>query len=268
MRNGGILGGLFPDDGQDLAFRDLTTLGEPAWAQAARDLMARSAQGSAAARDYPVPSQPSPWFPSAPSAANPWPAPSQPTTDPYLNSQAQGPAWLGDSTGNPPPLLHELPYFATGLSSSPPQTDNSQGNLSRFGLTDENRLSKTMQATPSAPVVTAGFRGGVSVPYPGFAPASPDLDIEKWWDHTKRGHIGLWNYLRSFTGSGVGDPDGPGCKEEWDDARKQCAEWIAGPNPPRGPTGNYKTIEECAPGLVSERCGGSPYERDPKKRRP
>ena len=27
MRNGGILGGLFPDDGQDLAFRDLTTLG-------------------------------------------------------------------------------------------------------------------------------------------------------------------------------------------------------------------------------------------------
>jgi hypothetical protein len=175
---------------------------------------------------------------------------------------------LGDSAGIPPPLLHELPYFTAGLNSPPPQTDTSQGNLSRFGLADENQLFRTMQATPSAPVVPAGFRGGTSAPYPGFAPALPEPDIEKWWDHTKRGHIGLWNYLRSFTGSGVGDPDGPGCKEEWDDARKQCAEWLASPNPPRGPTGKYKTIEECAPGLVSERCGGNPYERDPKKQRP
>jgi len=33
MRNGGILGGLFPDADQDLAFRDLASFGEPAWAQ-------------------------------------------------------------------------------------------------------------------------------------------------------------------------------------------------------------------------------------------
>ena len=145
MRNSGILGGLFPDDGQDLAFRDLAPLGEPAWAQATRDLMARSAQGSSAARDYPIPSQPAPWFPSAPSATNTWPAPSQPTTDAYSNGRAQGQAWLRDSAGNPPPLLHELPYFASDPTLPRPWATpmpNSQV------LGSDNRLSPESRQAP------------------------------------------------------------------------------------------------------------------------
>ena len=158
MRNGGILGGLFPDDHQDLAFRDLAPFGEPAWAQATRDLMARSAQGSAAARDYPIPSQPAPWFPSAPSATNLWPAQPQPTTDSYLNSRAQGPAWLGDSPGNPPPRLHELPYFASDPTLALPGVMPVARNSEALG--PNNRLSTEASAlnAPSENVVPAGFR--------------------------------------------------------------------------------------------------------------
>jgi hypothetical protein len=129
---------------------------------------------------------------------------------------------LADSSGNPPPLRHELPYFATGLNSSPWQPETSPGNVGRFGLADENQMSRTMQTTPSAPVVPVGFKGGVSIPNPGFAPELPDLDIEKWWDHTKRGHMGLWNYLRSFRGGGGGRDEEEDCDERYEREKRNC----------------------------------------------
>jgi hypothetical protein len=225
MRNGGILSGLFPDADQDLAFRDLAPLGEPAWAQATRDLMARSAQGSAAARDYPIPGQPAPWFPSAPSAANPWPAPSQPTTDPYLNSRAQGPAWLGDSAGNPPPLLHELPYFASDPHLPQPLATPVARNSEAPG--SNSRLS-TEAPTPgnqSEDVMPVGYR--IPMPWPGAVPwpTPPRMpDLEGWLEQTNKGLDGLFSYFRSrrrSSGGGGGDDE---CYRRWDAEDHRCYE--------------------------------------------
>jgi hypothetical protein len=50
------------------------------------------------------------------------------------------------------------------------------------------------------------------------------------------------------------------CEQEWEEARAICADLITRRNPPRGVTGGYTDIENCARGLVSERCGGNPVE--------
>jgi hypothetical protein len=63
-----------------------------------------------------------------------------------------------------------------------------------------------------------------------------------------------------------GERDSPDCQKEWSDARDQCVDMLTGPNPPRGVTGGYQSIDECARGLVSEKCGGNFYERPPEPR--
>jgi hypothetical protein len=52
-----------------------------------------------------------------------------------------------------------------------------------------------------------------------------------------------------------------GCDKEWEAAYEICAELLSGPNPPRGITGGYNNIYDCARGLVSEACGGNPISR-------
>jgi hypothetical protein len=232
MRNGGILGGLFPDDGQDLAFRDLAPLGEPAWAQAARDLMARSAQGSAAARDYPIPSQPAPWFPSAPSVTNTWLAQPQRTTGAYP-SQAQGPSWLENRSGNPPPppLLHELPYFASEPTLPLPWVTpmpNSQA------LGSDNRLSPEASASSasSEKVVPVGFRtptipwlGPMPWPTPTPSPTPPTMPpFEEWLNNANKGLEGLFSYFRSRSGSWGGGNDESECDRRHQEEVRKCAE--------------------------------------------
>jgi hypothetical protein len=54
-------------------------------------------------------------------------------------------------------------------------------------------------------------------------------------------------------------PDG--CEQEWAQARQICANLLMQPNPPRGLTGGYSDIDNCARGFVSERCGGNPVRR-------
>src|SRR5262249_42903524 len=100
---------------------------------------------------------------------------------------------------------------------------------------------------------------------PWWAPGSPADAFNPWL----RGAIdSLDKTIRHFRSrSGYGDDamDSPECREEWRDAREQCAEWLAGPNPPRGPAGRVPNVEECARGLVSERCGGNPYARSRRR---
>jgi RHS repeat-associated protein len=48
------------------------------------------------------------------------------------------------------------------------------------------------------------------------------------------------------------------CEEEWREAYETCRDLLSKPNPPRGVTGGYKNIQDCARGLVSEECGGNP----------
>jgi RHS repeat-associated protein len=50
------------------------------------------------------------------------------------------------------------------------------------------------------------------------------------------------------------------CAQEWAEARAACAVLLAQPNPPRGLTGGYTSVEACARGLVSEACGGNPID--------
>jgi RHS repeat-associated protein len=47
------------------------------------------------------------------------------------------------------------------------------------------------------------------------------------------------------------------CDKEWEDAFRDCKRMLASPNPPRGVTGGYQNLYDCARGLVSERCGGN-----------
>jgi RHS repeat-associated protein len=50
------------------------------------------------------------------------------------------------------------------------------------------------------------------------------------------------------------------CTKEWNDAYNMCELELSKANPARGITGGYRSLYECARGLVSERCGGNRVE--------
>ena len=59
-------------------------------------------------------------------------------------------------------------------------------------------------------------------------------------------------------------PDDEECREEWEAARAQCDREINTPgmhDQSRGRRGGYSSVDDCARGLVSERCGGNYYDR-------
>lgn len=58
------------------------------------------------------------------------------------------------------------------------------------------------------------------------------------------------------------------CRREWEEARKLCIDMLQSNNPPRGVTGGYQTVEKCAKGLVSMRCGGNSIDPDGQPARP
>jgi hypothetical protein len=107
-------------------------------------------------------------------------------------------------------------------------------------------------------------RPGIPVP-PEIIPGTPE-----WWEHAKRGHQGLWDFLlrlyrRGTTapGSGSSDDDSE-CEEERRTARRICREAFANDwksdydvGPYRKPGSGQWTIEDCMRGLISEKCGGN-----------
>jgi RHS repeat-associated protein len=64
--------------------------------------------------------------------------------------------------------------------------------------------------------------------------------------------------LDSITSLLLPNADDEECEEEWAEARQICADELKKPYPNRGITGGYRSIDQCARGLVSERCGGNP----------
>jgi len=76
--------------------------------------------------------------------------------------------------------------------------------------------------------------------------------------------VGLRRYDRIEDDEDFGDGDADvlamseRCAEEWAFARGHCEDILALPNPPRGLTGGYADVENCARGFVSEACGGNP----------
>jgi hypothetical protein len=69
--------------------------------------------------------------------------------------------------------------------------------------------------------------------------------------------LGLCFLLKGDTADRDRDAD---CAEEWDHAREVCREELAKPphQQDKHKTGGSKTVEHCAAGLVSKRCGGNP----------
>jgi RHS repeat-associated protein len=55
----------------------------------------------------------------------------------------------------------------------------------------------------------------------------------------------------------TGPKDDDDCDREWEAAREMCRQFLSQPSPPRGITGGYRDIENCARGLVSQECGGN-----------
>jgi RHS repeat-associated protein len=51
--------------------------------------------------------------------------------------------------------------------------------------------------------------------------------------------------------------DAKRCDKEWEEAYEACRDYGNSWNPPRGVTGGYSSIHDCAKGLVSEACGGN-----------
>jgi len=62
------------------------------------------------------------------------------------------------------------------------------------------------------------------------------------------------------------EPDDTGCDEEWKSAREFCKNELAKDFPNLGITGGHTTIDGCAKGFVSERCGGNKVDWVAKKK--
>jgi RHS repeat-associated protein len=116
------------------------------------------------------------------------------------------------------------------------------------------KSSPTMEVDPEG-------RQVIVIPRPG--PVPPGF-LDEWRKHAERGLTELLKLCRrAISGWGSKDAD---CEKEWEEARQMCQEELAKPNPSRGITGGYRDVENCARGLVSERCGGNRVEY-PKRRR-
>ena len=127
-----------------------------------------------------------------------------------------------------------------------------------LGIVDGPALYAYAKAAPTINVDPKGLQ--IVIPRPGMTPVPPGV-FDEWRKHADRGMKGLLNFCRRAIGAlsgGDGDPDGPGCKEEWEAARARCEKELSKPNPNRGITGGYRDVENCARGHVSARCGGNP----------
>ena len=190
-----------------------------------------------------------PWDPSYPSPGN-W-------LD-YMRASAWAPPNL--------PLFRPAPsQFADALQDQWQPSALNRVPLSNALFAPINSWSRPQApSNPTSPpsVLAANDE---APPRPWGLPGSPTDAFNPWL----RGAVdSLDKTIRHFrSGAGYGDDamDSPDCMEEWRDARELCAREMSKPNPSRGITGGAETIEECARGHVSERCGGNVYER-PRRR--
>jgi len=200
-----------------------------------------------------------PWAPTAPTWAQ-WPT--RPYVEAYdpeaLNFVA---AWRRMYS------TPRLPIFGPGIdltrSYGQPSNSAEEPEFQSPVIHDRDwrrdvEINSAHDSVPTPEVVPASYQSA----RPSWVPVSPPDVFDPWREHASKGLLGLYKFFfdpGSFPSGS--DRNGQGCKEEWEEARKQCAEWLSTPNPPKGVTGGYRNIEDCARGLVSERCGGNPVKR-------
>jgi hypothetical protein len=157
------------------------------------------------------------------------------------------------------------PAFSAG--NSVPSAGLPDPAPSRRSLADPNSESNALtnnwavpdaftQPTSPSLMSPVSYQTGTK---PWWIPMGPGTGFEPWAEHFIKGMQGLINYFRSR--QTLGSSNGPGCDEEWDYARRKCAELLAQRDPPRGVTGGYRNVEDCARGPVSERWGGNTVSR-------
>jgi RHS repeat-associated protein len=121
-------------------------------------------------------------------------------------------------------------------------------------------------STPAMKVDPEGRQGSVVIPRPGPPIPIPPDAWDRWRQQAEEGISGLIKFCRRTLSSFGGGNTDPECKKEWEEARQLCRQELAQPNPSRGITGGYRDVENCARGLVSERCGGNPVDRSTRRR--
>jgi hypothetical protein len=121
----------------------------------------------------------------------------------------------------------------------------------------------------SPPTMNVAMADGPSEVWPRPGPPltfPPDV-WEPWRQQAEQGMKGLiaaWRRVLSGAGPSSYDPD---CDQEWKEARELCKEELASPTPSRSITGGYRDVENCARGLVSQRCGGNRFDDKPRRRK-
>jgi hypothetical protein len=142
------------------------------------------------------------------------------------------------------------------------------GGRGSFGPGGSVAESQPMAAADSAGTQAGGYawpsRPGIYFP-PDVIPGTPE-----WWEHAKRGHQGLWDFLTHLPrriNPGLWGERDEECRKEWQEARKACAEAFANGwrgDYGSGPYGPYKKrgdaqsdYDDCVRGRVSQRCGGN-----------
>ncbi len=122
------------------------------------------------------------------------------------------------------------------------------------------------KSAPTMKVDPEGLQAAPSFPRPGFTPIPPVFvpgtpENRRWTDQAIRGVKGFVNACFRQIGNTTPNKNDPECDREWDEARAICADLLGRRNPPLGITGGFRNVEDCARGLVSERCGGNRVSR-------
>jgi len=130
-----------------------------------------------------------------------------------------------------------------------------------FGFVDGPSIYAYAKSAPSENIDRNGHQSDTPWPDRGYTPLPPGI-FDEWNKNADNSIKDIWNFCRrmmSGTGDGGGDRNGPGCKEEWAEARRDCERELSkpNPNPNRRFTGGHRSVEDCARGLVSARCGGN-----------
>jgi hypothetical protein len=169
----------------------------------------------------------------------------------------------------------------TSLATPPPPAGQDAGSFGGYGSTPAPmRIADASMMLPSA----QGVRGiGIPVPIPskdpGQIPQIPMPNIPDWWKAIGA-LLQLYPRITSGLGGGGGENnDDDDCKEEIRKSRQTCVDAFAagwngdyskwksdyGTGPYSKPGGGRWTIQDCAQGFKSERCGGNPVDWGPKK---